>query len=86
MTIVCPVIALAEVDCSNVQQISERMNMLHTIKRRKPNRTRHTLRTESLLKHVTEVTTAETVKQEGKDGSYWMTFRKGDDGSYKGKH
>jgi len=42
-------IALAEVDYSNVQQIGERMNMLHTIKRRKPSRTRHTLRTESLL-------------------------------------
>jgi len=66
--------------------MNERMNVPRAINGRKPNRTRHILRTESLLKQCIEGTTEGTVKQEGNESSYWMTFRKGDTGSYKGKH
>jgi len=66
--------------------MNERMSMLHVIKGRKPNRTGHSLRTESLLKQYIKGTTEGTVKQEGNESSYLMTFRKGDAGSYKGKH
>jgi hypothetical protein len=64
-------------------RVMEERNIIHTVKRRKANRIGYILRTNRVLKNVTEGIIGggvEMTRKRGEDvSSYWMTLRKQED-------